>query len=101
MCVVASSLDVARALTGTVQSHRLKNELIGHSRGGAFKPRLRVESNGCNTGLSVQIMGHTMCYSSTQKALLVSYMPLANSRCLTIFEVAAIRRPPSPAHEVA
>ena len=28
---------------GTVQSHRPKIELIGHSRAGAFKPRLRVE----------------------------------------------------------
>ena len=35
---------VPELLDRTVQSHRPKIELIGHSRAGAFKPRLRVES---------------------------------------------------------
>ena len=59
MRVAASSLDVARGVSshcasGVRARAQAKNELIGHSRAGAFKPRLRVESNGCDTGPFVQ-----------------------------------------------
>ena len=44
---------------GAVQSHRPKIELIGHSRAGAFKPRLRVEPTVVTQTRSVQIVGNT------------------------------------------
>ena len=59
MRVVASSLDVARALTGTVRSHRPKIELIGHFSRRRVKPRLRVEPTVVTRTRSVQIVGHT------------------------------------------
>ena len=36
-------VDIFHVLRGVPESHRPKNELMGHSRAGAFKPRLRVE----------------------------------------------------------
>ena len=42
---MASSLDVARGVPWHCAESQAKIELIGHSRAGAFKRRLRVESN--------------------------------------------------------
>ena len=81
---MASSVDVARALTGTVQSHRPKNELIGHSRAGAFKPPLRVEPTVVTQMRSVQIVA-TRTTVEQLVDLLVCYP--ASSLCMTFLHL--------------